>query len=87
MGCTEMGRHSVPAHYQHGKRCGVYDLGALVAARDKKTGRVLKKDGAVAAPGERVEYQNQQLTPDKRRAGETFRQFVKELRELGYTVE
>lgn len=25
--------------------------------------------------------------PDKRRAGETFRQFVKELRELGYTVE
>lgn len=61
--------------------------GPLVAARDKKTGRVLKKDGAVAAPGERVEYQNQQLTPDKRRAGETFRQFVKELRELGYTVE
>ena len=61
--------------------------GPLVAARDKKTGRVLKKDGTVAAPGERVAYQEQQLVPDKRRAGETFRQFVKELRELGYTVE
>lgn len=61
--------------------------GPLAAARDKKTGRVLKKDGTVAAPGERVAYQEQQLVPDKRRAGETFRQFVKELRELGYTVE
>lgn len=61
--------------------------GPLVAARDKKTGRVLKKDGTVAAPGERVAYQEQQLVPDKRRAGETFRRFVKELRELGYTVE
>lgn len=58
-----------------------------MAARDKKTGRVLKKDGTVAAPGERVAYQEQQLVPDKRRAGETFRRFVKELRELGYTVE
>ena len=87
MGCIEMGRHSAPAYYQHGKCCGVYDLGPLAAARDKKTGRVLKKDGTVAAPGERVAYQEQQLVPDKRRAGETFRQFVKELRELGYTVE
>lgn len=42
--------------------------GPLVAARDKKTGRVLKKDGTVAAPGERVAYQEQQLVPDKRRA-------------------
>lgn len=29
MGCTEMGRHSAPAYYQHGKCCGVYDLGAF----------------------------------------------------------
>ena len=61
--------------------------GPLVAARDKKTGRVLKQDGSVAAPGERVPVYEQKLVPDKRRAGKTFRRFVGELRALGYTVE
>lgn len=61
--------------------------GPLVSVRDKKTGRVLKKDGSVAEPGERVPYNEQQLVPDKRRAGETFRRFVRKLRAMGYVVE
>lgn len=61
--------------------------GPLIAARDKKTGMVIKKDGSVAARGEIVPYHEQQLVPDKRRAGETFRRFVRELRALGYVVE
>lgn len=61
--------------------------GPLVAARDKDTGRVLKQDGSVAAPGERVPIEEQKLVPDKRRTGKTFQRFVGELRALGYVVE
>lgn len=61
--------------------------GPLVAKRDRATGRVLKMDGSVAAPGERVPVGNQQLVPDKRHAGRTWRQFVAALQALGYTVE
>lgn len=61
--------------------------GPLVAKRDKATGRVIKMDGSVAAPGERVPVENQQLVPDKRRAGRTWRQFVAALRAYGYQVE
>jgi DNA (cytosine-5)-methyltransferase 1 len=61
--------------------------GPLVAKRDKATGRVLKLDGSVAAPGERVPVELQQLVPDKARIGRTWRQFVTALRSYGYTVE
>lgn len=61
--------------------------GPLVAKRDRVTGRVLKMDGTVAAPGERVPVGNQQLVPDKRHAGRTWRQFVAALQALGYAVE
>lgn len=61
--------------------------GPLVAKRCKATGRVLKMDGTVAARGERVPVENQQLVPDKRRTGRTWRQFVAALRALGYAVE
>ncbi len=61
--------------------------GPLVAKRDRATGRVLKMDGTVADPGERVAVGNQQLVPDKRHAGRTWRQFVAALRALGYAVE
>jgi len=61
--------------------------GPLVAKRDKATGRVLKMDGTVAARGERVPVENQQLVPDKKRTGRTWRQFVAALRALGYQVE
>ncbi|MBH1609950.1 DNA cytosine methyltransferase [Stenotrophomonas maltophilia] len=61
--------------------------GPLVAKRCKATGRVFKMDGTVAARGERVPVENQQLVPDKRHSGRTWLQFVAALRALGYVVE
>ncbi|EKT4088306.1 DNA cytosine methyltransferase [Stenotrophomonas maltophilia] len=61
--------------------------GPLVAKRCKETGRVIKMDGAVAARGECVPVENQQLVPDKRQSGRTWQQFVAALRALGYAVE
>lgn len=61
--------------------------GPLIAKRDKKTGRVLKRDGTIAEPGEVVTLKQQQLIPDPKRKGEYFRAFVKALRRLGYQVE
>ncbi|MBA0348366.1 DNA cytosine methyltransferase [Stenotrophomonas maltophilia] len=61
--------------------------GPLVAKRCKDTGRVIKMDGTVAARGERVPVEHQQLVPDKRHSGRTWQQFVAALRALGYAVE
>jgi DNA (cytosine-5)-methyltransferase 1 len=61
--------------------------GPLIAKRDKATGRVVKLDGSVAAPGERVPVENQFLVPDPRREGQTYRLFVRLLEGLGYTVD
>ncbi|MFC3873690.1 DNA cytosine methyltransferase [Neisseria musculi] len=61
--------------------------GRLVAKRDKATGRVIKLDKTVAAPGERVPVQQQYLVPDPKHAGERWRKFIRELEKLGYTVE
>lgn len=61
--------------------------GPLVAKRCKVTGRVIKMDGTVAARGERVPVENQQLVPDKRHSGRTWQQFVAALRALGYVVD
>ena len=61
--------------------------GPLIAKRDKATGRVVKLDGTVAAPGERVPLREQSLVPDPRQVGRTWNQFVAALRVLGYIVE
>ncbi len=61
--------------------------GPLVAKRCKDTGRVIKMDGTIAARGERVPVENQQLVPDKRHSGRTWQQFVAALRALGYVVD
>lgn len=61
--------------------------GPLIAKRCRETGRVLRMDGSVAAPGERVPVENQQLIPDKRHSGRTWAQFTAALRALGYAVE
>lgn len=76
--------------------------GPLIAKRDKATGRVLKlvpdpvkkdKNGepvmnmVVSEPGEQVPYREQALTPDKKRAGKTFKQFINQLKAVGYQVE
>ena len=60
--------------------------GPLVAKRCKDTGRVMRLDGSIAAPGERVPIDQQFLIPDKRHQGRTWRQFVAALRALGYAV-
>lgn len=65
----------------------ILQWGPLVAKRDKATGRVLKLDKTVAAPGERVPVQQQYLVPDPKRAGQTWRRFVRSLQALGYVVE
>lgn len=76
--------------------------GPLIAKRCKLTKRVIKlvadpkkkdKSGdpvmneVVSEPGERVPYWSQALVPDKKRAGKTFKQFIKQLRAAGYEVE
>lgn len=61
--------------------------GPLVAKRCKATGRVIKRCGTVAEPGERVPVQDQYLVPDPRRAGRTWRHFLRTLEGLGYVVE
>lgn len=72
--------------------------GPLVAKRCRETGRVVTLDRTtcpdtgrsvyrVAAPGERAPVELQQLVPDPRHTGRTWRKFVAALRALGYVVE
>lgn len=61
--------------------------GPLIAKRDKATGRVVKLDGSVAIPGERVPVQNQFLVPDPKHAGRTWKRFLAVLAGMGYTVD
>lgn len=61
--------------------------GPLIAKRDRATGRVIKLDKTVAAPGERVPVQEQYLIPDPKRVGRTWRRFIRTFEQLGYTVE
>jgi DNA (cytosine-5)-methyltransferase 1 len=61
--------------------------GPLVAKRCRITGRVLKLDGSVAAPGEHVPVREQQLVRDKRHLGRIFRAWVRHLRGLGYDYQ
>jgi DNA (cytosine-5)-methyltransferase 1 len=62
-------------------------FGPLIADRCKLTGRVIKRDGSVAAPGERVPYWEQKLVPDPKRKGLYFRRLVAWLRSFGAVVE
>lgn len=61
--------------------------GRLIAKRDKATGRVVRLDGTVAAPGERVPRHEQFLIPDPKHAGKTWRRYLALLRAQGYEVE
>ncbi|MBF8679895.1 DNA cytosine methyltransferase [Pseudomonas fulva] len=65
----------------------ILQWGPLVAKRDKATGRVMKLDGSVAAPGERVPVHQQFLIPDPKRRGTTWCRFVQLLQGMGYVVE
>lgn len=61
--------------------------GPLVAKRCSKTGRVMKLDGTVAAPGEHTPRSAQFLVPCPKRQGVTWLRFVRSLQGLGYAVE
>jgi DNA (cytosine-5)-methyltransferase 1 len=61
--------------------------GPLRAKRDRATGRVLKLDGSVAAPGEHVPVREQQLVRDKARQGKSFRRWTSHIRRLGYDYQ
>lgn len=65
----------------------ILQWGPLIAKRCPETRRVVRIDGTVAAPGERVPVQQQHLVPDPKHAGRHWRQFLAELRHLGYDVE
>nr|WP_312968561.1 DNA cytosine methyltransferase [Pseudomonas sp.] len=65
----------------------ILQWGSLIAKRCKATGRVVKLDGSVAAPGERVPVHQQFLVPDPKRRGTTWRRFVQLLEAMGYSVE
>ncbi|MFZ3121672.1 MAG: DNA cytosine methyltransferase [Variovorax sp.] len=61
--------------------------GPLIAKRCKQTGRVMRLDGSVAMPGERVPRGEQFLVPDPKRKGTTWAKFQACLEALGYVVE
>lgn len=65
----------------------ILQWGPLIAKRCPKTGRVVRIDGTVAGPGERVPVGQQHLVPDPKRMGSSWRRFVAELRALGYDVD
>lgn len=65
----------------------ILQWGRLIAKRDRATGRVVRLDGTVAAPGEQVPRHEQFLVPDKHDKGRTWGRFVQCLQGLGYHVE
>ncbi|MFU6557723.1 DNA cytosine methyltransferase [Pseudomonas aeruginosa] len=65
----------------------ILQWGPLIAKRDRSTGRVVKLDGSVAAPGEHVPVQQQFLVPDPKRRGQTWHRFIHLLKGMGYQVE
>lgn len=58
----------------------------LVAKRCPKTGRVVRVDGSVAAPGERVPVNEQWLVPCPKRTGRNWGHFIDGLRAMGATA-
>lgn len=72
--------------------------GPLIAKHDKATGRVVTLElvkcpitgrmvNRVAEPGERAAVQNQYLVPDPKRAGSTWKRFLRTFRQMGYELE
>ena len=65
----------------------ILQWGRLIAKRDKTSGRVVKLNGDVAAPGEVVPVDQQFLIPDPKQRGRTWSRFVALLEGMGYVVE
>ncbi len=62
----------------------IENWGPTIAKRCKETGRVIKIDGTVAAPGERVPVQLQWLVNDPRRKGKRWRRLLSIAAVQGY---
>jgi DNA (cytosine-5)-methyltransferase 1 len=61
--------------------------GPLICKRDKKTGRAMRRDGSVAAKGERIPVEDQWLIPDPRHKGRIWRAWLRHMEGLGYSFE
>lgn len=55
-----------------------------LCARRNKDGRIYKTDGTLADKHEHVPYEEQQLIPDKRKSGKTFKRFISVMKSFGY---
>jgi DNA (cytosine-5)-methyltransferase 1 len=64
----------------------ILQWGPLIAKRCKVTGRVVRRDGTVAEPGERIAVHDQYLVPDPKRKGQTWRRFVHIMKGMGYDL-
>lgn len=56
----------------------------LIAKRDPATGRVMKVDKSVAAPGEHVPRHEQWLIPNPKKKGQNWNHFVAGMHAMGY---
>ena len=61
--------------------------GPLIAKRCKVTGRAMRLDGTVAAPGERIPVQQQYLIPNPKHAGRTWKKFNRIIQSMGYVTD
>ena len=58
-----------------------------LCARRNKDGRIYRMDGTLAEKGTYVPYSEQQLVPNKKKQGKTFKRFIEVMKYLGYECE
>ena len=58
-----------------------------LCARRNKDGRIYRLDGTLAEKGTYVPYSEQQLVPNKKKQGKTFKRFINVMKSFGYKCE
>lgn len=58
-----------------------------LCARRNKDGRIYRMDGTLAEKGTYVPYFEQQLVPNKKKQGKTFKRFINVMKSFGYKCE
>ena len=58
-----------------------------LCARRNKDGRIYRMDGTLAEKGTYVPYSEQQLVPNKKKQGKTFKRFINVMKSFGYKCE
>ena len=61
--------------------------GGSLCARRNKDGRIYRMDGTLAEKGTYVPYSEQQLVPNKKKQGKTFKRFINVMKSFGYKCE